>query len=331
MHNRIMDRRFFVINLAVVGGALPLAAQFENLDFEIDPGDLLKEVEAWAQDNLDEDFLRAIKNLDQADVRRFLEKVENVFHGEYALDLAELLDGARQILPLLKSTVETEPYAVWLETRLDYFEVSKLLKDTTPIPPKLPPSPPKPTRPNPSPAQQQQAWQQKLIRMPVPSPAKEPDKVTRLKEIFRSEQVPPQLVWLAEVESSFNPRAKSPVGAAGLYQLMPATAKQYGLSLWPFDERLNPDKNARVSARHLRRLNSKFRDWPLSLAAYNAGEGTVQRTMNRAGGKTFNTIAHRLPAETQMYVPKVNATLLNREQINLENLPLVALGSRFSP
>jgi len=128
------------------------------------------------------------------------------------------------------------------------------------------------------------------------------------------------MAWLAEVESSFNPKAKSPVGAAGLYQLMPATAKQYGLSLWPRDERLQPDKNARASARYLRALHGRFKDWPLALAAYNAGEGTVQKQLRRSQIKSFDSIASRLPAETQMYVPKVNATLLKRENIALTRL-----------
>ena len=64
--------------------------------------------------------------------------------------------------------------------------------------------------------------------------------VPRLKPIFVAGGVPAELVWLAEVESSFNPEARSPIGAAGLFQFMPATAKSVGLSLSPQDERLNP-------------------------------------------------------------------------------------------
>jgi len=114
---------------------------------------------------------------------------------------------------------------------------------------------------------------------PVPAEAK--PYVGKLKPIFTEKKVPDQLVWLAEVESSFDPEARSPAGAAGLFQLMPQTAKQYGLRTWPFDQRLDPEPSARVAAALLARLQEKFKDWRLTLAAYNAGEGTVMRYGNR--------------------------------------------------
>ncbi len=125
---------------------------------------------------------------------------------------------------------------------------------------------------------------------------------------------------MAEVESSFNPKARSPVGAAGLFQLMPATAKQNGLSLFPRDERLQPEKNARAAAQYLKYLHGRFGDWRLALAAYNAGEGRVQRLLQKHKARTFDRIATRLPAETQMYVPKIEATLLRREGLSLAAL-----------
>ena len=146
--------------------------------------------------------------------------------------------------------------------------------------------------------------------------------MTRLKPIFAWEKVPPELVWLAEVESSFNPRARSPAGAAGLFQLMPDTAKRFGRALWPRDQRFQPDPSARASAQYLSFLYGQFKDWRLALAAYNAGEGTVGRLLKRHKARSFDDIAVHLPAETQMYVPKVESVLLRREGNKLANLSL---------
>ena len=143
----------------------------------------------------------------------------------------------------------------------------------------------------------------------------------RLKPFFVAERIPEELVWLAEVESSFQPGARSPVGAVGLFQLMPPTAKSLGLSLRPDDERLQPEKSAGAAAKYLRYLYGRFKDWPLALAAYNAGEGRVLGLMEKRKAGTFDQIATRLPAETQMYVPKMNATLLRREGTTLDKLP----------
>jgi membrane-bound lytic murein transglycosylase D len=145
--------------------------------------------------------------------------------------------------------------------------------------------------------------------------------VPKLKSIFSSEGVPPELVWIAEVESSFDPRVRSPAGAAGMFQLMPATAKRYGLrTTWPFDQRLTPEPSARAAAEYLHYLHAHFKDWRLAVAAYNAGEGTVQNLLTRRTARTYDAIASKLPAETQMYVPKVEATLLRREGVKLAQL-----------
>ena len=129
-----------------------------------------------------------------------------------------------------------------------------------------------------------------------------------------------EFVWLAEVESSFNPDAKSPAGASGLYQFMPATAGRFGLSLSPKDERLDPRKSARAAAQYLAILHRKFGDWQLALAAYNAGEGRVGRLLKSTGGTTFDDIAMQLPAETRMYIPKMRAVVQVREGVDLRTL-----------
>jgi hypothetical protein len=133
------------------------------------------------------------------------------------------------------------------------------------------------------------------------------------ERIFRAEGVPPEFVWQAEAESTFNPAARSPVGAVGLFQFMPATAQQFGLRLSPQDERLDAIKNARAAAKYLRMLHARFGNWPLAFAAYNCGEGRVSKTLRSTGGKTFDDIHDKLPAETRMYVPKSAALVQLRE------------------
>jgi membrane-bound lytic murein transglycosylase D len=154
-------------------------------------------------------------------------------------------------------------------------------------------------------------WTKSVAKCELPKSA---DRyVNRLKPIFAAFGVPEELVWVAEVESSFDVTARSPVGAAGLFQLMPMTARSQGLEVGDRDERMHPEKSARGAAAYLRHLKDRFGDWRLALAAYNAGEGRLQRLLDQTKGKNFDDIASRLPAETQMYVPKVEALVKRRE------------------
>ena len=102
---------------------------------------------------------------------------------------------------------------------------------------------------------------------------------------------------------------------------MPATAKRFGLSLWPRDQRFQTEPSATAAAQYLRYLFGRFQDWRLALAAYNAGEGAVQNLLDRYQTRSYDDIAGHLPAETQMYVPRVEAILLQREGAQLEELP----------
>jgi membrane-bound lytic murein transglycosylase D len=145
--------------------------------------------------------------------------------------------------------------------------------------------------------------------------------MAELKSVFNEVGIPPELVWVAEVESGFDRRALSPVGAAGLFQLMPDTARRFGLSLWPFDQRYQTKPSATASARYLKYLYEHFRDWRLALAAYNAGEGTVQKLLDHYNDAGYDTVAGHLPAETQMYVPRVAAVISLRENRQIESLP----------
>ena len=136
----------------------------------------------------------------------------------------------------------------------------------------------------------------------------------RLKKIFAAEGVPEHLVWLAEVESSFDQNALSRTGAVGLFQLMPDTAVRFGLQLKPLDERKLPEKSARAAAQYLKLLHQQFGCWALALAAYNAGEGLVERAMQDYNLSTFDELSPYLPQETQLYVPRVLAVASVRER-----------------
>lgn len=260
--------------------------------------------------------------------------------------LAGLRQEVAGSLAQMDATPALQPYADWLRQRLDYFDMAEHVIKTFPAPespPSGPAKPPprapspeaakprsdleKPARPPPPPSGGRQAkaarnrvvWEQKLRKRSEPAGAAA--LVPRLKTIFDAEGVPPELVWLAEVESTFNPQARSPVGAAGLYQFMPATAERFGLKTRPVDERLEPEKSARAAAQYLRILYRRFDSWPLALAAYNAGEGRVGKALKVHGGNTFEHIADHLPAETQMYVPKVLAVVSLREKVDPDDLP----------
>lgn len=153
-----------------------------------------------------------------------------------------------------------------------------------------------------------------------PRPKRADEFLPHLKKIFAEEGVPEELAWISEVESTFNPLALNASGARGLFQFMPATAREQGLKLRPRDERVHPEKSARAAAALLRRLHATFDSWPLALAAYNAGEGRVRRALEAGGASTFAEIAETLPAETRLYVPRVLATLTVREGITPDTL-----------
>ena len=131
--------------------------------------------------------------------------------------------------------------------------------------------------------------------------------------VFKEEGVPTDLIWLAQVESGWNPYANSWAGARGIWQFMPATGTRFGLSqnYW-VDERSNPEKSTRAAARYLKWLANRYRgDWSLALAAYNTGEGNVDSAINRSGSRDFWHL-HRngyMAQETRNYVPAILAVV----------------------
>ena len=127
----------------------------------------------------------------------------------------------------------------------------------------------------------------------------------KMKAIFRSYDLPEELVYLTIIESSLNPTAVSPAGATGIWQFMFATGKSYGLHNNSFvDDRRDPFKATDAAARHLRDLYKMFGDWGIAISAYNCGSGNARKAIARSGGKTtFWEIRPYLPRETQNYFP----------------------------
>ncbi|MGZ0015694.1 LysM peptidoglycan-binding domain-containing protein [Yeosuana sp. AK3] len=123
--------------------------------------------------------------------------------------------------------------------------------------------------------------------------------------------IPLEIKYLAIVESALKPRAKSRVGATGLWQFMYSTGKMYGLDVSSYvDERSDPIKSTEAAAKYLSKLYEIFGDWDLALAAYNSGPGNVTKAIRRSGGyQNYWNIRHNLPRETAGYLPAFLATM----------------------
>ncbi len=133
------------------------------------------------------------------------------------------------------------------------------------------------------------------------------------QRIFKQEGVPTDLVWLAQVESGWNPYAYSWAAAKGMWQFIPSTGARFGLtqSYW-VDERSDPEKSTLSAARYLKWLSTRYKgDWELALAAYNTGEGNVDGAIARSGSRDFWRL-HRggyIAQETRNYVPAILAVV----------------------
>jgi membrane-bound lytic murein transglycosylase D len=125
-------------------------------------------------------------------------------------------------------------------------------------------------------------------------------------------KLPHGLAYLPVIESAYVPSVTSRAGAHGIWQFMPETARDYGLRVdWWVDERADPERSTRAAAAYLKDLYRQFNDWPLALAAYNAGPGRIRRAMQSSGSVTFWDLLDNeaVPKETRGYVPTFFATL----------------------
>lgn len=324
--------------IATAGLALPAPAQ--RLDWDALWQQGLDEVDRQLSGygyEVDRDALRNLPRYD--DLMAYGTLLKKALEEGSVEDLAWLRPGVEASLKYLDQFPAAAPYADWLRQQADYFIVaSEAVAEVPEVPAKPPPpareapplvlAPRPPEAPRTPPqvkkkvaqqARKPEAWKKRVGSRP--KPARADALVPVLKKEFRAVGVPEELVWLAEVESSMDPRARNPVGAAGLFQFMPPTAQRFGLRTASPDERLEPERSANAAARYLKFLHGRFGSWPLALAAYNAGEGRVGRLLRQHGASDFEGIADALPAETQMYVPKVAAVIELREGVALSSLP----------
>jgi membrane-bound lytic murein transglycosylase D len=135
-------------------------------------------------------------------------------------------------------------------------------------------------------------------------------------EKLRRRGMPEELLYLAFIESGFNPEAHSAQAARGIWQLVPDTAKRWGLTVNDtVDERLDPEKATDAALSYLAYLYNRFSSWYLAAAAYNSGENKVARIMTDATGKESGTdedyfrIWDQLPGETRDFVPVMIAAI----------------------
>lgn len=135
-----------------------------------------------------------------------------------------------------------------------------------------------------------------------------------ISEKLAERDMPQDLIYLAMIESGFNPKAKSPAKAGGLWQFISETGRRYGLTVNKHvDERNHPDKATDAALAYLSDLHDRFGSWYLAAAAYNTGENRVGRIMKQVTGSEKGTdedyyrISKLLPKETQDYVPMMIA------------------------
>lgn len=134
-----------------------------------------------------------------------------------------------------------------------------------------------------------------------------------INKMLEEYDLPGELIYLPVVESSYKINNYSNKGALGLWQLMPQTAKNFGLKInyW-IDERLDPEKSTRAALRYLKNLYSMFDDWPIAIASYNRGEYGLSRDLVFSKATNFSQLSKRdaLPKETENYVPQFMAVTL---------------------
>ncbi len=147
-----------------------------------------------------------------------------------------------------------------------------------------------------------------------------------IQRIFAEEGVPQELIYLAQAESGFLPRALSYKNAVGMWQFIAGTGSEYDLvHTSAFDERFDPEKSTRAAAKYLKDLYARYGDWYLAMAAYNCGAGAVDRAVERTGYADYWELLkrHALPKETSNYVPIIVAMTImakNPQDYGLEKI-----------
>jgi membrane-bound lytic murein transglycosylase D len=130
-----------------------------------------------------------------------------------------------------------------------------------------------------------------------------------IDKVFTQQNIPLELKYLGIIESEFKTSARSGVGAVGVWQFMPGTAKTLGLKITSkYDERQNLWKSTVAAAKYLKYLHSFFDDWLLVVASYNSGPAPVLNAIKKSGSKSFWKLQYFLPKETRLHVKRFIAT-----------------------
>lgn len=147
-----------------------------------------------------------------------------------------------------------------------------------------------------------------------------------IQRVLAEEGVPQELIYVAQAESGFLPRAVSRAAAGGMWQFIQSRGNQYGLMQTAYsDDRYDPEMATRAAARHLRDLHAEFGDWYLAIAGYNCGPGGIEKAIERTGYADFWELRARnaLPAETTNYVPIILAMTImgkNAKEYGLDDI-----------
>jgi membrane-bound lytic murein transglycosylase D len=130
-----------------------------------------------------------------------------------------------------------------------------------------------------------------------------------IDKVFKQHNIPVELKYMAIVESKLKTNAASGVGAVGVWQFMPATAKRFGLKITSkYDERQHLWKSSVAAAKYLESLYGYFGDWLLVVASYNSGPAPIFNAIKKSGSRNFWKIQHLLPKETRNHVKRFIAT-----------------------
>ena len=142
------------------------------------------------------------------------------------------------------------------------------------------------------------------------------------EKYLKKHDLPQELKYLPIIESGLNPKATSGPQAVGLWQFMAPTARERGLKIdWYIDERMDPEKSTEAACLYIKWLYGVFKDWKLTLAAYNSGIGNVKRAIRRSGNKNdFWKVYRFLPRETRSYVPQFAAIVYAMEYADVHNI-----------
>ena len=131
----------------------------------------------------------------------------------------------------------------------------------------------------------------------------------RIEKVLDADHMPKELEFLAVIESELKSSATSRVGAKGMWQFMPETARLYGLRVnGEVDDRTDVEKSTRAAARYLQDLYDELHDWLLVIAAYDGGTAAIHYAIRKAGSRNFWDLQYYLPAESRIHVKRFLAT-----------------------